>query len=303
MNELPDIDKICADITEIKNGQTLEKKISLSILRLDTLFQEVSGNKFFKLYFFLQPAITEQKNIVTFGGAWSNHLYATAAACKSYGIRCTGIVRGEAPQKLSGTLLFCKKMGMHLEFISREAYRMKDEGSFKHVLAATYGDAVLVPEGGFSDEGIRGAALIPRLYANTNFTHICCATGTATTFAGLISASQPSQMIIGFSALKGAAEEDRLMGLFGNGPQKNYCIHHDYHFGGYAKKTSELIFFMNTFYDEFNVPTDRVYTAKMMFGVFDLISKNYFPPGSNLLCIHTGGLQGNDSLPVGTLNF
>lgn len=303
MNELPDIDTISADITEIKNSLTLEKKIAVSILRLDTLFPDVSGNKFFKLYFFLQRAIAQQKNIVTFGGAWSNHLYATAAACRQYGIRCTGIVRGEEPPKLSSTLQFCKKMGMRLEFMNREAYRMKDEEGVKHQLLNTYGDIVRIPEGGFSDEGIRGAALIPRLYANTNFTHICCATGTATTLAGLIKGAQPSQMIIGFSVLKGAAEEDRLTHLFGKGSQKKYYIHHDYHFGGFAKKTSELISFMNIFYEQFAIPTDRVYTAKMMFGVFDLINKNYFPPGSHILCVHTGGLQGNDSLPVDTLNF
>ncbi len=137
-----------------------------------------------------------------------------------------------------------------------------------------------------------------------NFTHFCCPIGTATTLAGVIKSSLPSQKIIGFNSLKNISDiESRLLFLLDSPEQRNYSLISDYHFGGFAKKTDELLLFMNKFYEEFAIPTDFVYTAKMMFAIFDLIRKNYFPQGSKILCIHTGGLQGNLSLPAGTLKF
>ena len=304
MIELPDIKKIKVAIDKIENNLTGEKNVSLSILRLDKINSEISGNKFFKLYYFLEKAIAEQKNIITFGGAYSNHLAATASACKMFGIKCIGIVRGEAPKNLSHTLLFCKEKGMQLEFISRENYKRKDNIDFKIKFAHKFAGHILIPEGGYSKEGTEGASLISNFYSNKGFTHICCAAGTVTTLAGLIKLSLPFQHVIGFSALKKPDDFDsRIKFLLGKSLDKNYFLITDYHFGGYAKKTDELLLFMNTFYESFAIPTDFVYTAKMMFGIFDLIKKNYFTSGSKILCIHTGGLQGNFSLPSGTLNF
>ena len=221
-----------------------------------------------------------------------------------FGIRCICIVRGEESKELSHTLLFCKEQGMQLEFISRENYRRKDDEDFKMNLTNKYGDHVLIPEGGYSKQGVDGAALMSKFYTNTNCTHICCAVGTATTLSGLIRSSSHSQKIIGFSALKQLTDFDkRIQFLLGKPLDKKYSLNNDYHFGGYAKSTDELISFMNTFYKAFAIPTDFIYTAKMMFGVFDLIKKKYFAAGSNILCIHTGGLQGNLSLPPGILNF
>ena len=142
------------------------------------------------------------KKIITFGGAYSNHLAATAAACKQYGLKCIGIVRGEKPPALSPTLLYCSQQGMHLEFISRNTYRQKEEKIFHENLRTKFGHHILIPEGGFSEEGVRGAAEIYKYINQKNYTHICCSVGTATTLAGLISAANPSQQIIGFSALK-----------------------------------------------------------------------------------------------------
>lgn len=304
MQELPDIKKIKIDIEKIENKLFKEKNISLSILRLDKIDPHVSGNKFFKLYFFLQQAISEQKKIITFGGAYSNHLAATAFACNTFGINCIGIVRGEEPKELSHTLLFCKSQGMHLEFISRKNYKKKEENNFKKSLGDKFGPHVLIPEGGYNKEGVNGASLISNFYPGEKYTHICCAVGTATTLAGLIKTSTPTQQLLGFSAIKNLSDfKERIQFLLVNNIKENYSLINDNYFGGYAKKTPELISFMNKFYEEFSIPTDFVYTGKMMFGIIDLINKNYFPAESNVLCIHTGGLQGNLSLPDGTLNF
>ena len=304
MTHLPDIKKLNAEIEKIENDLTKEKKVSLSILRLDKIDPDISGNKFFKLYYFLGKAISEQKKIITFGGAYSNHLAAAAKACNLYGIRCVGIVRGETPKNLSHTLLFCKEQGMELEFSSREDYRKKELQDFKCKLNDTYGDHILIPEGGYSREGMEGAAFIANYYKGKDFSHVCCSSGTATTLAGLIKGSKEGETIIGFSALKGIPDHAaRISLLTGKLSKEKFCFVTDYHFGGYAKKSDELICFMNKFYEEFVIPTDFIYTGKMMFGIFDLIKKNYFLPGSKVLSIHTGGLQGNLSLPEGTLNF
>ena len=302
-NKLPDIKNIKAEINTIESGLGAKKNISLSIARLDKIHREISGNKFFKLYYYLQEALTTQKSIITFGGAYSNYLAATASACKLFGINCIGMVRGQSSEALSHTLLFCKEQGMKLKFISREKYKDKDKSEFKNELLKTHDAYILIPEGGFGEKGMKGAALISNLYNKEDFTHICCAAGTATTVAGLIKSSLSTQQIIGFSALKNLNDFDSRIQLLVKPICKNYCLINDYHFGGYAKKTDELIAFMNAFYTQYFIPTDFVYTAKMMFGIFDLIKKNYFHPGSKILCIHTGGLQGNFSLPHGILNF
>lgn len=303
MKELPDIKKIKPEISKIENVIFKDKRVSVAILRLDKIHPGISGNKFFKLYYFLRQALAQKKQIITFGGAYSNHLVATAHACLDLNIPCTGIIRGEEPKNLSHTLMVCKK-NMRLVFISRKKYSTKDDPDFKLELINKFGSHILIPEGGFSDEGILGASQIPRFYSKARYTHICCAVGTAATFSGLIKGSQVPHQIIGFNVLKGiTGYEDRIQLIAGTSFSKKYCLINDYHFGGYARKTDELILFMNNFYNEFKIPTDFVYTAKMMFGVFDLIRKNYFPRGSNILCIHSGGLQGNLSLPAGTLNF
>jgi 1-aminocyclopropane-1-carboxylate deaminase len=290
------------EVNKIYDDDWTKKGITLSILRLDQIHPIVSGNKIFKLHYFLQEAISSNRKIITFGGAYSNHLAATAAACSNYHIESFGIVRGERPAVLSTTLSYCLQQGMHLEFVSRNDYKEKSSESFLQALQIKFGDHVLIPEGGFSKQGARGAEEIYNYFDSEKYTHICCPVGTATTVAALINRATAKQQIVGFSALKRLDFHERIQCLTGN-LSKNYYFVNEYHFGGYAKMTGELINFMNTFYEQFLIPLDFVYTAKMMYGTFDLIKKVFFAAGSKILCIHTGGLQGNCSLSPGVLKF
>lgn len=291
-------------ISELVSDDYENKHIKIFMLRLDEVHPVISGNKLFKLCYFLKEAKeSTHKNIITFGGAYSNHLAATAFACKKMDLKCIGIVRGEMPPKLSHTLLFCKDQGMQLEFISRSSYKKINEKEFIYGLHNKYGEHTLIPEGGFSTEGKKGAALITDYFSDKNFTHICLPVGTATTFAGITDSNSGKSMIMGFSVLKNYKDFNKRFVSLGVNPLKKYSLIEEYYFGGYAKKTNELISFINHFYRKHNIPLDFVYTGKMMFGVNDLVRKKYFADGSKILCIHTGGLQGNNSLPEGALIF
>ncbi len=304
MSSLYDIINISPLIDLLHNEIYDLKKISLSILRLDKIHPVISGNKLFKLHYFLDEAMSSShKTIITFGGAWSNHLAATAYACEKKGLKCIGFVRGEKPALLSHTLKFCIQHGMELEFISRDLYQKKETTEFYNTLSREYGEHTLMPEGGFSTIGAKGAERITDFFDSKNYTHICCAVGTATTFAGLINGAGVNTEVIGFGVLKGLEDISQRLKRLHVDDKKKYVFNGDYHFGGYAKKNKELITFMNTFYQNNKIPLDFVYTGKMMFGVMDLIKNSYFQPGSNIICIHTGGLQGNQSLPKGMLNF
>jgi 1-aminocyclopropane-1-carboxylate deaminase/D-cysteine desulfhydrase-like pyridoxal-dependent ACC family enzyme len=289
----------------IDNNLLQQKKIQLQVLRIDELHPIVSGNKLFKLWYSLETLKEkDEKMIITFGGAYSNHLVATAYACKLNQVKCIGIVRGEAPTKLSHTLQHCIEYGMQLQFISREAYSNKDSSTFINQLKQQYPHALIISEGGYGIDGAKGAGLIMN-YVSNDVSHICCAAGTATTAAGLLLHKTALQQIIVFPVLKGLDDiEERLEFLTaGNYNKSQLHIQDGYHFGGYAKKTTALIEFMNALYDAHQLPTDFVYTAKMMYGTMDLVEKDFFAPGSKVLCIHCGGLQGNLSLPAGTLTF
>lgn len=301
--KLPDLDNLKVDIDEICGNRWMQKDITVSMLRLDEISSHASGNKIFKLYGFIQSALRSNQAIITFGGAYSNHLAATAQICRAYRLNCTGIVRGERPATLSHTLSYCEQNGMQLVFVSREVYRHKEDPGFLKELAQKFGDHILIPEGGFSAQGVEGASRIGAYTTGKSYTHICCPVGTATTLAGLITSAKPFQRVLGFDALKQSDTNERLSRLSGGRVYENYGIMSSYHFGGYAKKSRELIDFINAFYRDHAIPLDFVYTGKMMFGVVDLIVKDYFPPGSAILCIHTGGLQGNASLPAGMLDF
>lgn len=279
-----------------------KNNIDVFLLRLDKIHPEISGNKWFKLKFYLADAIAENaQTIVTFGGAWSNHILATAAACNLQGLQSAGIIRGERPGKLSYTLKKASGYGMKLFFISRDEYRQKIIPAELQDLKGT----CIINEGGYGKRGMEGATTIAEHYQHTLFTHVCCAVGTGTMIAGLINAAKQDQEILGFSILKnntGIKQEIQNL-LTEETRSKKYSINHEYHFGGYAKHNPTLIDFMNEFYWQTNIPTDFVYTGKIMYGIHDLISKNFFPAGSRILIIHSGGLQGNNSLPKGTLIF
>jgi 1-aminocyclopropane-1-carboxylate deaminase len=270
----------------------------VGVLRLDKLHPLISGNKWFKLRYYLEDAKTlQKKNIVTFGGAWSNHLLATAAAAKLHGFKATGIIRGQEAPGLSYTLQQVKELGMQLIFISREEYRRKYVPP--ELLSS---DHYLIPEGGCGEPGVKGAATILD-HSEPGFTHYCCAIGTGTMMAGLINAVADTQQVIGISALKNNSDLEKIVTSFVPDNKKNWQIVEGYHFGGYAKFQLELTEFMNNFYRKTNIPLDFVYTGKLFFAVSYLVRENFFPQGSKILLIHSGGLQGNLSLRKGTLIF
>lgn len=299
-----------ATVDELADELFVQKQVQVFVLRLDKIHPVVSGNKLFKLHYFLEEALTNpkdavQKTVVTFGGAYSNHLSATAYACKQLQLKCVGIVRGEKPMQRSNTLQQCSNDGMQLHFISREEYHLKESSAFLQTIERQFGNCLIIPEGGYHPTGAKGAALIMDLIAEQNFTHICTASGTATTVAGLLLAAKAGQQIIEVPVLKGISDiDDRLKYLIKkNNTEKNPYRFTEYHFGGYAKKTEALLDFMNHCWLQHNLPLDFVYTAKLMFAVIDNLKNNYFAKGSKILCIHSGGLQGNKSLPLGRLIF
>ncbi|MEO7802860.1 MAG: 1-aminocyclopropane-1-carboxylate deaminase [Ginsengibacter sp.] len=296
MDFLP-IETLKPRIQPIVNIEWKSKKISCSMLRLDEVDKHVSGNKLFKLHFFLQQATREQKGILTFGGAWSNHLAATASACKKLNISCQGIIRGERSKALSSTLQFCADEGMQLKFVDRTEYDNIKTGDT--LIDESH---VIIPEGGYSFTGTQGAALIRNFFIHENFTHVCCSIGTGTTFAGLL--TDDRHKYVGFTAIKNMTDiAQRINYLSDNKQSLDYEIIYDYHFGGFAKYNIELIKFMNGFYEAHKIPLDFVYTGKMMFGISKMIIENYFPENCSILCLHTGGLQGNLSLPKNTLVY
>ncbi|WBL43071.1 pyridoxal-phosphate dependent enzyme [Algoriphagus halophytocola] len=273
-----------------------EKGIELAIKRLDLVHPEVSGNKFFKLKHNLEKAKTAGKTkIMTFGGAFSNHIYATAKAAQAENLEAIGIIRGERTEPLNYTLRSAEEAGMQLEFIDRSSYRNKTELGFLAGLSEKFGDFFLIPEGGTNEQAIKGTQEILR-HKDSDFTHITTSIGTGGTFSGLFSTLDNHQKLLGFSALKGEfihREIAELIEKYQLTSKGSYEIITPYHFGGYAKWKPELVELIRWFWEVFKIPLDPVYTGKMMFGLFDLINKNHFPKGSKILAIHSGGLQGN----------
>jgi 1-aminocyclopropane-1-carboxylate deaminase len=283
-----------------------EKNIEADVLRLDKIHPVVSGNKWFKLKnYILDAAQKEYKTIVTFGGAYSNHIIATAWAAREGGFESIGIIRGEEPPQLSYTLELCREYGMKLQFISRELYQDLRQADLHQDFMKRIPGAYIIPEGGQGLPGIKGSEEILQLVEKNKYSHILCAIGTGTMFTGLANAMNPGQWLVGISVLKGMPDLLKQFQPYFDDPQKiNHClIQYEYHFGGYAKRKPGLIDFMNRIYTETAIPTDFVYTGKMFYAAIDLITKNYFQAGSKLLFIHSGGLQGNLSLSPGILNF
>jgi len=272
--------------------------ISLAIKREDLIHPFVSGNKFRKLkYNLLQAKAENKKTLLTFGGAFSNHIAAVAFAGKEQGFKTIGIIRGdELFDKVAQnpTLKFAQENGMQFEFVSREDYRLKSERTFIEKLKDKFGDFYLVPEGGTNEMAVKGCEEILN-DEDAVFNYVCCAVGTGGTIAGLINSALPNQKILGFPALKGDFLKDEIR-IFAQ--QDNWDLISDYHFGGYGKVNLELIEFINSFFEEHKVPLDPIYTGKMVFGVIDLIDKNYFPAYSKILLIHTGGLQGIEGMNI-----
>ena len=287
-------------IEHINDVQLNSAAIKLDVLRLDKIHPVVSGNKWFKLKYHLQQAIKNDCTAVaTFGGAFSNHILATAYCCNKEKIPCTGFIRGEEPAHYSQTLLDAKALNMQLVFLSREDYANKKFGI--DVSASTY----FIPEGGYGETGAKGAEeilkLVPQL---SQYNYIICACGTGTMLAGLANAGLSHQQYIGISVMKNNFSlKNEVLSLANDEAKCRIEVLHDYHFGGYAKHPPELIQFMNETWLHHQLPTDIVYTAKTFFAAKQMIINNTIHRGSNVLLIHSGGLQGNRSLPDNMLLF
>jgi 1-aminocyclopropane-1-carboxylate deaminase len=269
---------------------------SLYIKREDLLHPYISGNKFRKLKYNLAQANKEdQDTLLTFGGAFSNHILAVAAAGKEKGFKTIGIIRGdELKDKITEnpTLKKAQDFGMVFDFISRESYSQKTNQDFIKTLEDKFGHFYLLPEGGSNDLAIKGCEEI-LVQADEDFDYICCAVGTGGTISGIINCSKSSQQVLGFPALKGDFLREDICKFV---QKPNWDLITDYHFGGYAKVTKELVQFINDFYQKYQISLDPIYTGKMAYGVLDLIEKEWFPKDSRILLIHTGGLQGIDGM-------
>ena len=275
-----------------------EKQVELYIKREDEIHPFVSGNKYRKLKYNLNEAKKEGfKTLLTFGGAFSNHIAAVASAGNLLGFKTIGVIRGEELEskiEANSTLSFAKENGMQFKFVSREAYRNKTSETFLNTLKEEFGEFYTIPEGGTNTLAVRGCEEILS-EADKGFDYICCAVGTGGTISGLINCSKPSQQVLGFPALKGDFLQEDISKF---AEQPNWKLITDYHFGGYAKINDQLVTFINEFKAVHNVPLDPVYVGKMLFGIMDLIEKKYFSEGSKILVIHTGGLQGIEGMNV-----
>jgi len=271
------------EITSLKlNGK------EISILRLDLLPTAYNGNKWFKLKYNLEEAVrTGEKRILTFGGAYSNHIYALAAATKEAELTSIGIIRGERIEPLNSTLRFAEECGMELHFINRSEYRRKKDQDFIENLKYKFGDFYLIPEGGSNELGIKGASEI--LSAVSGYDIICTPVGTGGTLAGLIYGKESLAEVLGFMVVR-----DKTIQRFveSNSTDESWKLIGDFDFGGYARYNQSLIDFINEFKSDFSIQLDPIYTGKMMFGINQLITDQYFDSKAKILVVHTGGQQG-----------
>ncbi|WP_375506171.1 1-aminocyclopropane-1-carboxylate deaminase/D-cysteine desulfhydrase [uncultured Nostoc sp.] len=301
---------IAPPLQQINSEIARRAGVDLYVLRLDLMHPWVNGNKWFKLKYNLLEA--KEKNfttLLTFGGAYSNHIYATAAAGNLFGFRTIGVIRGEERLPLNPTLSFAVQQGMQLVYLNREMYRQRNTPALEEYLRQRFGEVFIIPEGGSNLNGVRGCTeIIDRAMPTAGyayaFDHICVACGTATTLAGIALSLHEGQRVIAFPVLKNGAFlaqeiESLLKNYLASGLPSPYTslasweLICDYHFDGYAKVNNELLLFSQQFREEHGVPLDYVYTAKMFYGVMDLLKQGFFRRGDSLLLVHTGGLQGN----------
>jgi 1-aminocyclopropane-1-carboxylate deaminase len=265
-----------------------QKNIALQVLRLDLMHPTISGNKWFKLKYNLKAALAQgQKRLLTFGGAYSNHLYACAHAARLLDLEMLALVRGEEQHPLNSTLAALEAQGCSIHYLDRSSYRQKQTPAFLENLRQEFGDFYLIPEGGCNAAGVEGCKeIIPE---NTNFDFLCTAVGTGTTLAGLAASLQAGQKALGFVVLKGAQYLEEEVAKYS--PTEPIRFLHDYHFGGYAKHNALLDSFMEDFTAQSGIALEHVYTGKMFYGLWELLKQDFFPPQSRLLAIHSGGLR------------
>jgi len=288
-------------VQEVHFSEINHNSSTLYIKREDELHPFISGNKYRKLKYNLEEAVSQnQDTLVTFGGAYSNHIAATAAAGFENHFKTIGVIRGDElgidvkeTIEDNPTLKYAKEHGMQFEFVSRSTYRNKNTLEFVNYLKKKFGYFYLIPEGGTNKFAVRGCEEILNS-KDENFQVICSAVGTGGTISGIINSTKKAQKVIGFPALKGDFLQHEIKKYVIR--SDNWSLNIDYHFGGYAKISEELVRFINKFKEETGIPLDPVYTGKMMFGIIDLMKKDFFEKGTKILAIHTGGLQGIDGM-------
>ena len=277
----------------ISSNLLVEKEVTILIKRIDLNHRYISGNKLYKLKYNITEAKKKgYKKILTFGGAYSNHIVATAYLGKKEGFSTIGIIRGEKNLPLNASLQNAYDNEMNLKYINRRDYRLKDTDSFINKLKCEFGNFYLIPEGGTNFLGVKGASEI--LSNDNNYNYVCCPVGTGGTIAGIINSSNINQIILGFSALKNTIDVKRNIKLYTK--KQNWKLFSRYSCGGYAKISKKLIKFINEFNINYGVPLDVIYTGKMMMGLFDMVERDFFKPKSKILVVHTGGLQGNKGM-------
>lgn len=283
-------------VTQIHDDLLEQKNLQLFIKRDDLIHPLLQGNKFRKLKYNLLNARSQQLDtLLTFGGAYSNHIHATAAAGHLLGFKTIGIIRGEETLPLNPTLEDATRWGMKIDYVSRADYREKDSPHFIAQLKNKYEAFYLIPEGGSNTLALKGCAGITS-ELDSNYDVICTACGTGSTMAGLILGANENCTILGYSILNSQGHMKKAINQHLDINNADHTCHWevitDYHFGGYAKTDNQLINFINRFQKQHQIQLEPVYTGKMLYGLFEQIKKNYFEPGTKILAIHTGGLQG-----------
>lgn len=270
---------------------SIHKNVKLFIKREDLIHPRISGNKYWKLFYNINNYLErnpEKPYIITFGGAFSNHIAAVSAVGSMSGIPTLGIIRGEELKdkwRDNATLLFAKRNGMNLKFVTRDEYRHKEK--LTEFLQSEFPEALVVPEGGTNEEAVKGVKMMLNEQTK-DFDYLCTAVGTGGTIAGISRFCEDNQKVIGFKVVDDASLENRISELT---LKRNFNLI-DSGFGGYGKINDENIRFINDFKEKYNIPLEPIYTGKMMQKVFELINEDYFPENSRVLCFHTGGLQG-----------
>jgi len=283
-------------VTQIHDHLLDQKNIKLFIKRDDLIHPQIQGNKWRKLKYNLLAAKTQKLNtLLTFGGAFSNHIHATAAAGHLLGFKTIGIIRGEETLPLNPTLQDATNWGMKINYVTRAQYREKNSTKFITHLKKQHGDFYLIPEGGSNLNALTGCEEIIK-ELDENYDYVCCACGTGATLTGIIRELNNKSTTLGFSILKADDYIEKEVNNFlssSHSTQLNkWAINSDYHFGGYAKSSPKLLTFIDEFYKKHNIQLEPVYTGKVFYGLYDLIKQDYFEPDSRILAIHTGGLQG-----------
>ena len=274
----------------------------VDLLRLDLLHPIVSGNKFYKLRYYIELALEKGvSTVASFGGPYSNHIVALAYTAKEAGLKSIGYIRTNTDEPMTPTLKEAKAYGMELVYLGRTDFQSKKAAILQSSEMNT--DCYLIDEGGYGTIGAKGAATILTTQDTSHYDYIICAVGTGTMLAGIIHAADAFQKIIGIPVLKNEGSIESEINFLLEDKNRPYTLLHQFHQGGYAKTNPMMLDFMNRLWDAEKIPTDIVYTSKLLFGVEQLINENYFDKDISILVIHSGGLQGNRSLPEGTLKF